>query len=61
MDALELVRSKLMGKPLSELGVVSAATGVSTSTIYKIVKGITKNPRHNSLEPLRAHFADDPK
>jgi predicted transcriptional regulator len=62
MDALELVRERLAHASLPEMAEVSRVTGVPTHTIYRIVRGLTKSPRHKSLEPLRRYFSErDPE
>jgi len=56
MDTVEYVKAGLAGRTWTELRVIATATGVPTHTIRHIALGNTKDPRHHTLEPLRAYL-----
>jgi hypothetical protein len=53
MDSLTLIRSRLGSATRVELKAVAEFTGVPFHTLRKIVDGETRNPRFNTVEPLR--------
>lgn len=56
MDAVETVKTALAGRSWTELKAISEQVGVPAHTIRNIATGHTRNPRHNTLEPLRAYL-----
>jgi len=56
MDAVEFVKTSLAGRSWTELRAISAEVGVPAHTIRRIALGRTNNPRHNTIEPLRAYL-----
>ena len=57
MDAVEFVKTGLTGRSWTELKAIAAEVGVPAHTIRNIATGHTNNPRHNTIEPLRAYLA----
>lgn len=59
MDILEQVRADLKEATLARQHEVAVATGIPWSTLRKIVDGDTENPRYDTVERLRKHYANN--
>lgn len=61
MDSVTYVKTRLAAAPHSRIREVADAAGIPFYTALKIVKGETKNPGYNTVEPLRAYLERDPQ
>jgi predicted transcriptional regulator len=52
VDSIELIRQRLGDKPKREIKRAAEAAGVPFTTLLKIAKGRTRNPRVGSVEPV---------
>lgn len=55
-DILEVVVADLADAPAGSIGKVAKAAGLSYFTLIKIVRGKSKNPRHQTVERLRVYY-----
>jgi predicted transcriptional regulator len=60
MDSLTLIRTRLEHATRTELKAVAEFTGVPFHTLRKIVDGETRNPRYQTIEPLRKYVESIP-
>lgn len=54
VDSLSLIRSRLGNKPKREIKQAAEACGVPFTTLLKVAKGRTLNPRVGTVEPVVA-------
>lgn len=60
MNSIDLIKQRLAHASRVRLQAVADATGVSVHTLDKIVRGVTKNPGIQNVEPVRLFLESEP-
>lgn len=60
MQTLEAIIAPFSGLTFDQMRPVAEQIGVPHGTLYRVVKGYTKNPRYRTLEKMAAYSPPPP-